>query len=208
MKIFEHHIPVPCPADWNEMTGDDRSRHCESCQKSVHHLSSLTQAEAEALLDERRPEGLCVRVAFDVQGLPQFRPREVEPTAPRRQQLGVRRLLDQAGAVVALIATLTGSRALAQPHDPPAIAGGLPPLEPQPEPKPPVVTPPVVPEGSGELPPIDPATSTPEVEVEERVGEFGAELEHRGPPDSAMLERKLEKLRRAGLTLEPIVFGR
>src|SRR5262249_26070513 len=47
-------------ADWNQMTGDDRTRHCGACQKNVYNLSGMTRAEAEALLLEHNGE-LCVR---------------------------------------------------------------------------------------------------------------------------------------------------
>jgi hypothetical protein len=53
-------VASPCTADWNQMTGDDRARHCGACQKSVYNLSGMTRAEAEALLIERNGD-LCVR---------------------------------------------------------------------------------------------------------------------------------------------------
>jgi hypothetical protein len=53
-------VASPCTASWNEMTGDDRTRHCGACQKSVYNLSDMTRAEAEALIIERNGE-LCVR---------------------------------------------------------------------------------------------------------------------------------------------------
>ncbi len=53
-------VASPCTADWNQMTGDDRTRHCGACQKNVYNLSGMTRAEAEALLIERNGD-LCVR---------------------------------------------------------------------------------------------------------------------------------------------------
>lgn len=53
-------IASPCSASWNQMTGDDRTRHCDACQKDVYNLSGMTREEAEALLVERNGE-LCVR---------------------------------------------------------------------------------------------------------------------------------------------------
>lgn len=46
-------IASPCPVDWSSMIGDDRSRHCVKCDKTVFDLSSLTRDEAEALIVER-----------------------------------------------------------------------------------------------------------------------------------------------------------
>lgn len=53
-------VASPCTADWNQMTGDDRVRHCGQCRKNVYNLSGMTRDEAEALLQERNG-GLCVR---------------------------------------------------------------------------------------------------------------------------------------------------
>ncbi|HEY6173093.1 MAG TPA: hypothetical protein VIX73_01570, partial [Kofleriaceae bacterium] len=53
-------VATPCTADWNQMTGDDRVRHCGQCQKNVYNLSGMMRDEAEALLRERNGD-LCVR---------------------------------------------------------------------------------------------------------------------------------------------------
>ncbi len=53
-------IASPCKADWNEMSGDDRSRYCGKCEKNVYNLSSMTRDEAAALIEEKEGK-LCVR---------------------------------------------------------------------------------------------------------------------------------------------------
>jgi hypothetical protein len=53
-------VAAPCTADWNQMTGDDRTRYCGECKKSVYNLSGMTRDEAEALLIDRNGD-LCVR---------------------------------------------------------------------------------------------------------------------------------------------------
>ena len=53
-------IASPCTADWNAMTGDERVRHCASCDKDVFNLSAMTRAEAEALVVEKNAN-LCAR---------------------------------------------------------------------------------------------------------------------------------------------------
>jgi len=53
-------VASPCPADWNEMYGDDRKRFCGECKLNVYNLSGMTRHEAEILL--QNSEGrLCVR---------------------------------------------------------------------------------------------------------------------------------------------------
>lgn len=43
-------IASPCPADWNEMRGDDRKRFCSECKLNVYNLSDMTVTEAESFL--------------------------------------------------------------------------------------------------------------------------------------------------------------
>src|SRR5688572_28577693 len=53
-------IASPCPADWQEMYGDNRKRFCGDCKLNVYNLSGMTRDEAEALI--MNAEGrLCVR---------------------------------------------------------------------------------------------------------------------------------------------------
>jgi hypothetical protein len=53
-------VATPCTADWSQMTGDDRVRHCATCDKDVFNLSAMTRDDAEALLLERAGN-LCAR---------------------------------------------------------------------------------------------------------------------------------------------------
>lgn len=53
-------VASPCSASWNEMRGDERRRFCGSCRLHVYDLSSLTRAEAEALILSKEGK-LCVR---------------------------------------------------------------------------------------------------------------------------------------------------
>ncbi|WP_157069754.1 hypothetical protein [Sandaracinus amylolyticus] len=56
-------VASPCPARWDQMKGDDRARHCASCDKTVFDLSAMTSDDAEALLRAHgaAPSGMCVR---------------------------------------------------------------------------------------------------------------------------------------------------
>jgi hypothetical protein len=61
-------IASPCPANWDDMVGDDRVRFCGQCTKNVYNLSAMPRAEAEALLregerrDAQQGAGMCVRL--------------------------------------------------------------------------------------------------------------------------------------------------
>lgn len=53
-------VASPCPANWDEMNGNDRQRFCGQCQLNVYNLSGMTRGEAEHLI--ANAEGrLCVR---------------------------------------------------------------------------------------------------------------------------------------------------
>ena len=53
-------VATPCRADWTQMTGDERARHCGDCKKNVYNLSNMTRDEAEALIVEKEGK-LCAR---------------------------------------------------------------------------------------------------------------------------------------------------
>jgi hypothetical protein len=53
-------IASPCPANWDEMYGNDRMRFCSECKLNVYNLSGMSREEAENLL--MNAEGrLCIR---------------------------------------------------------------------------------------------------------------------------------------------------
>ncbi len=53
-------VASPCSEKWADMTGDERVRACAKCNQNVYNLSSLTRAEAEALIAGRNGR-MCVR---------------------------------------------------------------------------------------------------------------------------------------------------
>jgi hypothetical protein len=57
-------VKTPCNVPWDSMEGgDDRTRFCGECSKSVHDLSAMTEDEAEAFLDHHLDdEDLCIRL--------------------------------------------------------------------------------------------------------------------------------------------------
>ena len=53
-------VADPCTEDWAAMRGDDRSRFCGLCRKSVFDLSAMSRDEAEQVLASSSGQ-LCVR---------------------------------------------------------------------------------------------------------------------------------------------------
>jgi hypothetical protein len=52
-------VAAPCPMVWEQMTGDNRVRHCQECKLNIYNLSDMTRAEAERLIATREGR-LCV----------------------------------------------------------------------------------------------------------------------------------------------------
>ena len=53
-------VASPCPADWDQMLGNDRSRFCGQCNLNVYNLSAMSRAEAEDFI--AGSEGrVCIR---------------------------------------------------------------------------------------------------------------------------------------------------
>jgi hypothetical protein len=54
-------IPEPCGAHWDSMSGDERERFCQKCQKSVVSLYEQTDREVRVTLALASQRGdLCV----------------------------------------------------------------------------------------------------------------------------------------------------
>ena len=53
-------VASPCPASWDEMTGNDRVRFCGQCQLNVYNISGMRRVEAERLIASSEGR-LCVR---------------------------------------------------------------------------------------------------------------------------------------------------
>ncbi len=114
MKADDLTIREPCAEDWSAMTGDGPRRYCDACERSVHNLSQMTEAEADALLRSRTGR-LCVRYAIGTDGTIRFRP---EPTpAPVLVQLRPRPDAEpRRPAALARAAVAAGLLAACTPH--------------------------------------------------------------------------------------------
>jgi len=56
-------IAKPCQANWEEMSGDERSRACQLCHLNVYNISNMSRNEAVSFLRERLPQDrVCVRL--------------------------------------------------------------------------------------------------------------------------------------------------
>ena len=53
-------VASPCSANWDEMIGNERQRHCGDCQLNVYNLSGMTRTEAENFLINMEGR-VCVR---------------------------------------------------------------------------------------------------------------------------------------------------
>ena len=53
-------VASPCTAPWDAMSGDDTTRFCGQCSQYVYNLSEMSQADAEALIEQQEGK-LCIR---------------------------------------------------------------------------------------------------------------------------------------------------
>jgi hypothetical protein len=60
-------VQKSCPASWNAMVGDRKSRFCAHCQKHVHDLSAMSRDEAETLVCQSAGD-LCIRLTRAADG--------------------------------------------------------------------------------------------------------------------------------------------
>src|SRR5215831_17886207 len=54
-------VASPCPADWENMVGDERMRHCSECNLNVYNLSAMTERQVQELIASSRGKRLCAR---------------------------------------------------------------------------------------------------------------------------------------------------
>lgn len=100
--MHKRHLPIaqPCHEDFGAMhdQGSGR-RHCDSCEKSVHNFSDMTEGEARGLLKRHSSSRVCVRYRTNTSGEILFR----RPSAPA-PRVGVLAAMTNLMAGVALMA--------------------------------------------------------------------------------------------------------
>ncbi|MDB6112978.1 MAG: hypothetical protein JWR69_4728 [Pedosphaera sp.] len=109
---FKVRSASPCTARWEDMGGDHRVRFCDHCRKNVYNLSSMTGAEAAALLAEKGGQ-LCARV---YQRTDDMVLTEDCPVGLARQWRRVKALV--VGGVAAILLTFAHVRAMGRGQDP------------------------------------------------------------------------------------------
>src|SRR6187402_456776 len=67
-KKFQLQIPEPCHEDWNKMTPGDKGRFCDSCQKTVHDFTGMSDAQLIAFFKKPSTGSLCGRFLDDQLG--------------------------------------------------------------------------------------------------------------------------------------------
>lgn len=55
-------IASPCEERWENMTGDDRVRHCARCDLNVYNIAAMDRNEAEAVLSKATEGRVCARI--------------------------------------------------------------------------------------------------------------------------------------------------
>ncbi len=90
-------VASPCSADWEQMQGDDRVRHCDACNLNVYNLAAFTEAEIRTLVASRKGR-LCGRIYQRRDGT------VLTQNCPVGLQAVTRRISRIAGAVFAFLA--------------------------------------------------------------------------------------------------------
>jgi Carboxypeptidase regulatory-like domain len=103
-------VASPCVADWEQMSGNDRIRHCPQCDQSVYNLSAMTVREAAHLVSTHQGR-LCVRYYRRADGTMLAR------DCPRGSRTAVRRASRIAGAALSAAMTVTFAAAQTTPHE-------------------------------------------------------------------------------------------
>lgn len=63
-QLPQVHIPEPCSANWDEMTGDHSRRFCTKCNLHVQNISETPSELAEQILTQGKT---CIRAVGDSQ---------------------------------------------------------------------------------------------------------------------------------------------
>ena len=56
-------IASPCTVSWEQMTGNDQTRHCLQCNLNVYNFSEMTAQQIEQIITASNGERVCVNVA-------------------------------------------------------------------------------------------------------------------------------------------------
>jgi hypothetical protein len=102
VALEDMRVAAPCPMSWEQMTGDDRVRHCQECKLNVYNLSDMTRREAESLISSREGR-LCVRFYRRADGT------VLNRDCPRGLRKQIDRISRFAGAALSALLSLSAS---------------------------------------------------------------------------------------------------
>ena len=103
-------IATQCPATWEQMKGDERSRFCDLCSLHVYNIAELTASEAKSLIANTQGR-ICARLYRRSDGTVITKDCPVGLRAIRR------RVARTAGAVFATVISLCGGAFGQKPKD-------------------------------------------------------------------------------------------
>lgn len=99
-------IATPCTANWDEMVGDDKVRHCAQCQLNVLNAAAMTDEEVlEAMVRVTQGQRVCMRMYRRADGT--FLTKDC-PVGLRKLQQQARRVAGLISSGLALFLTLPG----------------------------------------------------------------------------------------------------
>jgi hypothetical protein len=64
MNILDNiYLATPCPANWDDMEGNDQMRHCQLCSLNVYNLEAFSSEDAAKLIGKKAESGerICAR---------------------------------------------------------------------------------------------------------------------------------------------------
>src|SRR6187200_1035200 len=82
--MHRRQLPVlnPCHENWDDMDGDAKRRHCESCDKEVINLSAMSERDAQKVVAVARSQKTCVRYRVGADGMVMFAPNGAPVASP------------------------------------------------------------------------------------------------------------------------------
>lgn len=112
-------IQRPCPVklDPARAANGVRSWHCGHCDKAVHVLSNMTEAEARAFMSERAGQDVCVTYAVRKDGSIRFAPEPAPVVAPVAPIVPIGALTRRNRVAAAAAVGLGVALAACTPHD-------------------------------------------------------------------------------------------
>lgn len=104
-------IATPCPKSWEKMTGDEQSRFCSHCEKSVFNFTEMTSSEVQEVLESN--ESVCARMRRRKDGSIVTRDCQPQPCVVKTDAINRRDWISQVFSLASMVlamATLVGCK--------------------------------------------------------------------------------------------------